>query len=140
MRSHDPAKRNLAVSVAARLLNHARRTGDDYQTLVTAYAFERFLYRLGMSDRSHTGYWENPSRPPQVRAFARRAGLAVPEHPGREFTDLLGMDAATIGDEIVKHLQRLIIVAHTDRDEAIRLISAREVTAAERNVYEEEPK
>lgn len=24
-------------------------------------------------------YWENPSRPAQVRAFARRAGLAVPE-------------------------------------------------------------
>ena len=34
--------------------------------------------------------------------------------------------------------QRLIIVAHTDRDEGIRLISAREVTQAERHVYEEE--
>jgi len=36
--------------------------------------------------------------------------------------------------------QRLIIVAHTDRDEGIRIISAREVTAAERRDYEEEPK
>jgi uncharacterized DUF497 family protein len=36
--------------------------------------------------------------------------------------------------------QRLIIVAHTDRDERVRLISAREVTAAERHVYEEERK
>jgi hypothetical protein len=36
--------------------------------------------------------------------------------------------------------QRLIIVAHTDRDERIRIISAREVTAAERRHYEEEPK
>jgi uncharacterized DUF497 family protein len=36
--------------------------------------------------------------------------------------------------------QRLIIVAHTDRGEAIRLISARDVSAAERHVYEEEPK
>ena len=43
-------KRNLAASVAARLLHQARRTGDDYQTLLTAYAFERFLYRLGVSD------------------------------------------------------------------------------------------
>jgi uncharacterized protein len=34
--------------------------------------------------------------------------------------------------------QRLIIVAHTDRDFRLRLISAREVTTAERHVYEEE--
>ena len=36
--------------------------------------------------------------------------------------------------------QRLIIAAHTDRGEAIRLISARDVSPAERRVYEEEPK
>jgi hypothetical protein len=36
--------------------------------------------------------------------------------------------------------QRLIIVAHTDRDERIRIISARDLTAAERRAYEEEPK
>ena len=36
--------------------------------------------------------------------------------------------------------QRLIIVAHTDRDERVRLISARDVTATERHVYEEERK
>ncbi len=34
--------------------------------------------------------------------------------------------------------QRLIVVAHTDRDDGIRLINARNVTATERNVYEEE--
>jgi uncharacterized DUF497 family protein len=33
--------------------------------------------------------------------------------------------------------QRVIIVAHTDRAERIRIISAREVTAAERQIYEE---
>lgn len=43
-------KTNLAASVAARLLNRARKTGDDYQTLLTSYALERFLYRLGASD------------------------------------------------------------------------------------------
>ena len=42
--------RNLAASVAARLLNRAKQTGDDYQTLLTAYCFERFLYRLGRSE------------------------------------------------------------------------------------------
>lgn len=33
--------------------------------------------------------------------------------------------------------QRLIIVAHTDRDEGVRLITAREVTRSERHDYEE---
>ena len=37
-----------------------------------------------------SAFWENPSRPAQLRAFARRAGLAVPEVPGGEFADLLG--------------------------------------------------
>jgi len=36
--------------------------------------------------------------------------------------------------------QRLIIMAHTARDERVRIISAREVTAAERRDYAEEPK
>ncbi len=33
--------------------------------------------------------------------------------------------------------QRLIIVSHAERGDRIRIISAREVTAAERRVYEE---
>lgn len=45
----SPAKRNLAASVAARLLDQARRRGDDFQTLLTTFALERFLYRLGRS-------------------------------------------------------------------------------------------
>ena len=36
--------------------------------------------------------------------------------------------------------QRLVIASHVDREERIRLISARDVTAAERRNYEEEPK
>ncbi|MBI3767527.1 MAG: nucleotidyl transferase AbiEii/AbiGii toxin family protein [Deltaproteobacteria bacterium] len=43
-------KSNLAASVAARLLNRAKRTGDDFQTLLTSFCLERFLYRLGVSD------------------------------------------------------------------------------------------
>jgi hypothetical protein len=44
-------KANLAASVAARLLNRAKQSGDDYQTLLTSYCLERFLYRLAVSDR-----------------------------------------------------------------------------------------
>lgn len=42
-------KSNLPASVAARLLNRAKQTGDDYQILLTCFCFERFLYRLGVS-------------------------------------------------------------------------------------------
>lgn len=41
---------NLAASVCARLYNRAKQTGDDFQTLLTGYCFERFLYRLGRSE------------------------------------------------------------------------------------------
>ncbi len=43
-------KGDLGASVAARLLNRARRTGDEYQTLLSSFCFERFLYRLGVSE------------------------------------------------------------------------------------------
>ena len=43
-------KTNLGASVSTRLLNQARKTGADYQTLLTSYCLERFLYRLGASD------------------------------------------------------------------------------------------
>ena len=42
-------KSGLPASVAARLLNRAKQTGDDYQTLLASYCLERFLYRLGAS-------------------------------------------------------------------------------------------
>ncbi|MBD3160893.1 MAG: hypothetical protein GF346_01930 [Candidatus Eisenbacteria bacterium] len=34
-------------------------------------------------------YWENPSRPAQTRAFARRARIDPPEKPGETFSPLL---------------------------------------------------
>src|ERR1043166_983781 len=43
-------RRNLPASVAARLLQRAKLRGDDYQTLLTGYSFERFLSRLGVSE------------------------------------------------------------------------------------------
>ncbi len=41
--------KNVAASVAARLLDRAKRSGSDYQMLLTTFCFERFLYRLGLS-------------------------------------------------------------------------------------------
>ncbi len=77
----------------------------DLHYLATRFAFDRATLAEAVRrtfDRRRTpipkeapigltrAYWENPSRPPQVRAFARRAGLTLPEDPGREFTELLG--------------------------------------------------
>jgi hypothetical protein len=45
-------------------------------------------------------YWENPSRPGQVRAFAGRAGLKVPENPGNEFAGLLGEFLLPVVDDL----------------------------------------
>lgn len=44
------SKKNLPASVTARLLNRSRQTGDDFQTLLTSFFLERFLYRLGVSE------------------------------------------------------------------------------------------
>ena len=41
----------------------------------------------------------------------------------------------TIG---MSHRQRLVVVAHADREDAVRLISARAATRVERKAYEEE--
>jgi hypothetical protein len=43
-------KASIAASVAARPLHRARQTGDDYQTLLTSFCFERFLHRMGSSE------------------------------------------------------------------------------------------
>ncbi len=41
--------KNVGASVRARLLSLAQRQGADFQLIVTRYALERFLYRLGVS-------------------------------------------------------------------------------------------
>src|SRR3546814_20597274 len=43
--------RNVAASVRARLLNKARAEKLDFNLVLTRYALERMLYRLGISDR-----------------------------------------------------------------------------------------
>jgi hypothetical protein len=42
--------KNPAASIRARLLDHARKHGDDYQRILTRYAIERFLFRLGRTE------------------------------------------------------------------------------------------
>lgn len=43
------SNQGLPVSIQARLLNHARKQGVDYNRVLERYALERFLYRLSQS-------------------------------------------------------------------------------------------
>lgn len=75
--------RNLGASATARLLNQARESGVDFQTL--AESVRRTFGRrstpitettpIGLSQE----YWSDPARPAQLRAFARRAGIELPD-------------------------------------------------------------
>jgi predicted nucleotidyltransferase component of viral defense system len=42
-------KSNIPASILARLLVRSKKTGDEYQTVLTAYVCERFLFRLAAS-------------------------------------------------------------------------------------------
>ena len=57
-------------------------------------------------------------------------------------TTALDPDHSTIEDRFItvgmSSRRRLVMVAHTERGERIRIISARELTRAEREAYEEE--
>ena len=66
-------------------------------------------------------------------AFGDPFALTIddPDHSSEEYRFL------TTG---YSNRQRLIIVGHVDRNETVRLINAREVTTAERHIYEEKPK
>ena len=44
------ARKNVGASVRAKLLDRARKEKTDYQVLLTRYALERLLYRLGISE------------------------------------------------------------------------------------------
>ncbi len=51
-------------------------------------------------------FWDNPSHPPQVQAFARRAGLTLPEDPGRQFTERLGGFLLPLFDDLRSNARR----------------------------------
>jgi uncharacterized DUF497 family protein len=56
--------------------------------------------------------------------------IADPDHSGEE------QRFVTMG---ISYRQRLVVVAHTDAEERVRIISARRATRVERSQYEEEP-
>lgn len=47
-------KKNAAASVKQRLLNVGKKTGEDFQLLLTRYAIERLLFRVGASEHANS--------------------------------------------------------------------------------------
>jgi hypothetical protein len=48
--------RNVAASVRARLLNHAREAKQDFNLVLTRFCLERLLYRISISDHANHFY------------------------------------------------------------------------------------
>ena len=81
--------KNVAASVRARLLSHAKAQGMDYNLILTRYALERMLYRLSVST------WAD--------AFILKGALLFdlwfdqPHRPTRDM-DLLGFGSSEMAD------------------------------------------
>lgn len=54
--SSDPA-----ASIRARLLNQARASGEEFERVLTRFAAERLLYRLGASPRTIAAFSREPA-------------------------------------------------------------------------------
>lgn len=50
---NDRMLKDPAASIRARLLNHTRLHGDDYQRVLTRYAIERLLFRLSQTEAAN---------------------------------------------------------------------------------------
>jgi uncharacterized DUF497 family protein len=84
--------------------------------------------------------------PKKARENERKHGVSFPE-AATVFGDPLSLTIPdpthSIGEERfltvgMSHQQRLLVVAHADRDDVMRLINARAATRLERKAYEEE--
>jgi hypothetical protein len=117
------SRRNVGASVRARLLQRSRAERADFQVLLTRYALERLLYRLGRSgyrdrfilkgamlfvtwvdapfrptrDLDLLGYGE--SNPQAVRDAFRTICAQPVDDDGVQF-DVVGLDAAPIREDL----------------------------------------
>ena len=81
------ASKNLAASVQARLLNLAKAEGRDYGQVLTKFALERLLYRLGQSSHAENFLLKG--------ALLFDLWFDVPLRPTRDI-DLLGFGLAEL--------------------------------------------
>ncbi len=112
--------RNLAASVADRLLERARRDGEDYQYLLLRYGVERLMYRLCQSRHAEQFIVKG------AMLFLVWAGL--PYRPTKDL-DLLAVESASIEElagvfrelcEVPVAGDGLVFLPESVRAEAIR--------------------
>lgn len=106
-------ERNIAASVRARLLNRARETKQDFNVVLTRYAMERLLYRLGLSFYAPQFllkgallfdlWFDIPHRVTRDADFLG-CGSAEPPDLERAFKDICAIDE---NDGVVFHLDTL---------------------------------
>lgn len=95
---------NVAASVRARLLTRAKQQGMDYNLILTKYALERLLYRLGVSQ------WAD--------AFLLKGALLFdlwfdqPHRPTRDI-DLLGFGSSDMAD-LISVFRTVCALPHDD--------------------------
>jgi hypothetical protein len=80
-------KRNIAASVRARLLNHAKASKQDFNLVLTRYGIERLLYRLAASEHADLFLLKG--------ALLFDLWFDVPHRPTRD-VDLLGFGSSEL--------------------------------------------
>ena len=79
--------RNLAASVRARLLNHAKATKQDFNLVLTRFCLERLLYRISVSNHANHFYLKG--------ALLFDLWFDVPHRPTRD-ADFLGFGSSDL--------------------------------------------
>jgi len=82
---------NIAASVQQRLLNKSRDEGEDYQLLLTRFALERYLYRLGLS--------------PHKEKFILKGAMLFPLWGGELHRPTRDLDLHGSGESGIAHLE-----------------------------------
>jgi len=88
---HNPSA--LATSVRQRLLDLSRERGEDFQLVLTWYALERLLYRLGSSEHAET--------------FVLKGAMLFPAWTSRSYRPTKDLDLLGYGDASPERLTAL---------------------------------
>lgn len=90
-------KRNVAASVRARLLNHARSTEQDFSLVLTRFCLERLLYRISISNHADQFLLKG--------ALLFDLWFDIPHRPTRD-ADFLGLGSSELPiiEEIFKEI------------------------------------
>ena len=91
MSKHNPSA--LATSVRQRLLDLSRERGEDFQLVLTWYALERLLYRLGSSEHAET--------------FVLKGAMLFPAWTSRSYRPTKDLDLLGYGDASPERLTAL---------------------------------